>query len=566
MALKNGDFDGDGRSEIPVASPWGIGLLKLSGSSLDSWIMAANGTRFGGWLLNTADNRLDLMADLDGDGRWEMLVTSPWGIGVWKQSGATLNAVMMAPNGTRFGGWLLNTADNRFGPVGDFDGDGRLEVLVTSPWGIGVLRLSGSTFTVVMMAPNGTRFGGWLLNTHDTRFALAGDVDGDGRAEILISSPWGAGILKLSGSTFTAPVMAPNGTRFGGWLLNTADNHFVAVSDFDGDGRAEILITSPWGLGVLRLSGSTLISPIMAANGTRIGGWLLNTLDNRLRPAGDFDGDGREELLLVSPWGIGILKIGATSLSVPMMAPNGTRFGGWLLNTADNFFNMTGDFDGDNRAEILVTSPWGLGILKLSGSTLTAPMMAPNGTRFGGWLLNTADNRFEVGQQVVRMHVKVLTQPTISIELMMQNMQWVYEGVGLIVHRVSTETLNLPALNDVDVGACVRGSVTAEQTQLFGNRNSAGPNDVVVYFVRSTVPPYNGCAAHPAGQPGAVVARGATVWTLGHEVGHVLGLPHVNDNNRLMTGNGTANITNPPPDLAAQEVIQMRASTLSHAL
>jgi hypothetical protein len=53
---------------------------------------------------------------------------------------------------------------------------------------------------------------------------------------------------------------------------------------------------------------------------------------------------------------------------------------------------MTGDFDGDGRAEILVTSPWGIGILKLSGSTLGAPMMAANGTRFDGWLLNTVYN------------------------------------------------------------------------------------------------------------------------------------------------------------------------------
>ena len=44
------------------------------------------------------------------------------------------------------------------------------------------------------------------------------------------------------------------------------------------------------------------------------------------------------------------------------------------------------------------------------------------------------------------------------------------------------------------------------------------------------------------------------------EIGHVLGLSHVNDNNRLMTGNGTANITNPPPDLIATECNTMRAS------
>jgi hypothetical protein len=108
------------------------------------------------------------------------------------------------------------------------------------------------------------------------------------------------------------------------------------------------------------------------------------------------------------------------------------------------------------------------------------------------------------------------------------------------------------------------GSVTAEQTQLFGNRNNVWGSDVVVYFVRSTVPVYNGCAAFPAGQPGAVVAQIATVWTMGHEVGHVLGLAHVNDNNRLMTGNGTANITNPPPDLVPQEVITIRASALTY--
>ncbi|HSE59535.1 MAG TPA: VCBS repeat-containing protein, partial [Nitrospiraceae bacterium] len=296
---------------------------------------------------------------------------------------------------------------------------------------------------------------------------------------------------------------------------------------------------------------------------TRFGGWLLNTLDNRIGPAADFDGDGRAELFISSPWGVGVLKLSGNTFTVPMMAPNGTRFGGWLLNTADNQFDSLADFTGDGREDILVTSPWGIGLFRLSGNTFTVPMMAPNGTRFGGWLLNTADNRFEVGEQTLRLHIKVLTSPTISIDRMVVAMQRVYESVGIRVHRVSTETLNLPALNDVDVGGCTRGTVTAEQTQLFGNRNNAWGRDVVVYFVRSTVPPFNGCAAHPQGRPGAVVAQGATVWTLGHEVGHVLGLNHVTDNNRLMTGNGTANITNPPPDLISTEVITMRASTLT---
>jgi hypothetical protein len=143
---------------------------------------------------------------------------------------------------------------------------------------------------------------------------------------------------------------------------------------------------------------------------------------------------------------------------------------------------------------------------------------------------------------------------------MLATMADVYAFGGIRVDCLSTENLNLPALNDVDAGSCVKGVTTAEQNQLFSHRNFVGPNEVVVYFVRSTVPAYNGCAAHPAGKPGAVVASIASRWTVGHEIGHVLGLSHVNDNNRLMTGNGTYNITNPPPDFIASEVSTMTAS------
>jgi hypothetical protein len=56
---------------------------------------------------------------------------------------------------------------------------------------------------------------------------------------------------------------------------------------------------------------------------------------------------------------------------------------------------MAEDFDGDGKAEVLISSPWGIGILKMEGGALSAPVMAANGDRFpGGWLLNTEDNRF----------------------------------------------------------------------------------------------------------------------------------------------------------------------------
>ncbi|MDI1323808.1 MAG: hypothetical protein PSV36_13750 [Algoriphagus sp.] len=167
----------------------------------------------------------------------------------------------------------------------------------------------------------------------------------------------------------------------------------------------------------------------------------------------------------------------------------------------------------------------------------------------------------------VRVHVKILENPTsFTLNQQFAAMQEVYAIAGIRVDWATTENLSIPSLNDVDVGGCTMGSVTAEQITLFGQRNFVGANDVVVYYVRSTVPGYNGCAAHPAGRPGCVVVRSASRWTLGHEFGHVLGLSHVNDNNRLMTGNGTFNITNPPPDLTSTESGTMRASALSTVL
>lgn len=174
------------------------------------------------------------------------------------------------------------------------------------------------------------------------------------------------------------------------------------------------------------------------------------------------------------------------------------------------------------------------------------------------------------GPTCIGVHVKVLTDPTISIDTMFTSMRKVYETAGIRVNRLTTQTLDLPDLDDCDVGRCTLGSTTQEQDDLFGHRDDVGAGEIVVYFVRSLVPVMNGCASHPAGRPGAVVASIASEWTMGHEIGHVLGLLHCDSSgscllDRLMTGCGTANITNPPPDLILSEVDTMRGSSLAGA-
>jgi len=163
-------------------------------------------------------------------------------------------------------------------------------------------------------------------------------------------------------------------------------------------------------------------------------------------------------------------------------------------------------------------------------------------------------------QKRVRLHLKVLAEPvTFPLGHMIEAMREVYEAKGIGVEVASEERLTLPQLEDLAVGSCVAGSLTTEQRRLFDHRDQAGDNDVCVYLVRSTVPAVNGCAAHPPGRPSVVVASRATLWTLAHEVGHVLGLPHVNPTDRLMTIR-TSEITNPPPDLLPVEVKRMLGS------
>jgi hypothetical protein len=391
---QDGDTNADGCTEVVVTSPWGIGVLEEVGNTMAGLVCQPNGTRFGGWLFNTGDNLVGPLADYNGDGKAEIFISSPWGVGILEQSGSTFNELMMAPNGTRFGGWLLDTTQNTFGPAADFDGDGEAEIFVTSPWGVGILKLSGGTLTSLMLEPNGTRFGGWLLDTTQNNFGPAANYLGDGKAQVLVTSPWGVGMLEFAGGTLTAPMMQPNGTRFGGWLLDTSNNHLGRAADYDGDGKAEILAQSPWGIGILKVSGNSMTSLMLEPNGTRFGGWLLDTYNNLFGPSADYDGDGKAEVFISSAWGVGILKLAGSTLSSPLMAANGTRFGGWLLDTSNNKFGPAASYEGGPTSETLVTSPWGMGILRLNGNALTAPMMQPNGTRFGGWLLNTADNQF----------------------------------------------------------------------------------------------------------------------------------------------------------------------------
>lgn len=177
----------------------------------------------------------------------------------------------------------------------------------------------------------------------------------------------------------------------------------------------------------------------------------------------------------------------------------------------------------------------------------------------------------------VRIHLKVLYEPEIDIETMLASMRGAYAGAGFAVEEVSREYFlddtNMPDradLLDLFVGHCLyvdeitgqEHEITSHQEKLFEYRNNVERRDVVVYFVRTTIDAFGGCARHPVGKPDAVVTCIAAEWTLGHEVGHVLGLRHASERDRLMYGSSTW-IKHRPPHLLESERNTMVNSALT---
>lgn len=180
----------------------------------------------------------------------------------------------------------------------------------------------------------------------------------------------------------------------------------------------------------------------------------------------------------------------------------------------------------------------------------------------------------------VIIHLKILAQPNIAIGQMLLAMRSVYAPQDIAVHVASRENLSgsqFTLLLDIDVGPCMSSSLTTDQIQLFQNRNGAAADEPVIYFIETingVKGKYNGCAAHAANQPAALVSNFCSRWTVAHEIGHILGLGHVpneqdKDGNcvapdftRLMTGCDTTFITG-TPNLTGLEVTLMNNSSFS---
>ena len=234
--------------------------------------------------------------------------------------------------------------------VGDFNGDGRLDVAI---WGISG---AGNTSEVVIFLGNGNgtfTLGGTYAAPNSTDYnpgfnsLYVADFNGDGKLDLAALTPYnGVFIFMGNGDGTFQPAVG----------YSTVDpNHSneytatgMAVGDLNGDGKIDIAVTEGAGMAVLLNNGNgTLgtatyydsgIAPFQSQMGIAIG---------------DVNGDKKNDIVITDYYGNVVLYLnqGSGKFAVKgVIVKLGVSFP-WLVSIAD--------INGDKKMDVVLTDCWG---------------------------------------------------------------------------------------------------------------------------------------------------------------------------------------------------------------
>ncbi len=299
-----GDANGNGLTDLLVHTVGKVVLLEQAVKDSSPFTRVVYADTSGE--LNAAG-----MADIDGDGREEILALSDDGLQVLTFTGSTFRLLGSVANPTPPAeGNASNRVDEISIGSGDFDGDGRLEIafgdndgdLVIAEW-------TGASF-VVTHTLTSTGVGG-------SGFVAVGDVTGDGKPDVLFgvpdrTDPDANGDYGRSVWTYTALSSTGDNAFASFWQERVAGVRYgigyrngVAIGQLDDQPGQEIVICAfprLYVFGRNALGADTVITCKRFINDAASPRFLIH----------DFDGNGRNEL----GYGVTVDEIGAmTSFS-----------------------------------------------------------------------------------------------------------------------------------------------------------------------------------------------------------------------------------------------------------
>lgn len=361
----------------------------------------------------TGDNVNAYIADFNGDGKSDILrqAKGAWGGSAYRQievylsnSDGTFAKSNSDANGNALGLGAEWTGDNVNVYVGDFNGDGRMDIArqTKGAWGGGAYRImevylnnGDGTFTKSSSDSNGNALGLGSDWTGDNVNVYVGDFNGDGLSDLVRHEKggWGADgyyrqmeiYLSDGDGTFTNAPSDTNGNALGLGPDWNGDYVNVHVGDFNGDGKSDILRQekSSWAQDNTRVveiylsnnDGSFSRGPVDAGqNVVGLGyDWTGDYLNIYL---GDFNGDGKMDIARQAKgaWGSGSYRIMEVYLSKGdgtfTTAPGDS--GGNALGLGSDWNGdyvdvALGDFNGDGRADVVRQTKgiWGSGSYRI---------------------------------------------------------------------------------------------------------------------------------------------------------------------------------------------------------
>jgi uncharacterized protein (TIGR03437 family) len=325
-----------------------------------------------------------------------------------------------------------------------YSGDGTYNPVTSTILTETVSALPGNSF----QAP-GSQIGKFIV-----RSMAVGDFNGDGIPDLVFGE--GADnvdvLLGNGDGTFQAPLV----TNTGGYLFGIPH---VAVADFNGDGKADLIVGFEYGYGVNLLLGNgdgTFQPPVAyTASGP-----------SELVAVGDFNGDGRPDVL------VGAYACNCLSVNVLLGNGDGTFNSTYGYDQNLNILALTvGDFNGDGVADIaVINSNYAVSLLLGKGDGTFKPIstgiVAANSTAVRSGDFNgdgKADLAFAANDGTVSVALgngdgsfQPASQFTVGLPVALQNGFPLY-GLGLDVADINGDgNVDLVVTNSLGV-AVLRG-------------------------------------------------------------------------------------------------------------